>query len=109
MLAADCERVCAGLPRRQWKLIEQIRESARGVHATIAEGNGRFSLPDYLRFLSMANGSLSELQSDLIKIRRAKPNDRAVKAALDRTYIVEKLLMRLVASLRRKRDGEGED
>ena len=107
-LASDIETVCKQLPRSRWKLIQQMTDAARGVHSTIAEGNGRFSTRDYLRFLAMANGSLKELQSDLIALRRSKPTDPAVRTALNRTYIVEKLLTRLTAALRRKLGKDGE-
>ena len=107
-LASDAEVVCKRLPRRRWKLIEQLRESERSVHANIAEGNGRATTPDYLRFLSMSKGSLQELQGDLIDLRRASPQDKPIKTALDRTYIVEKLLLRLIEALERKRDQDDE-
>jgi four helix bundle protein len=105
-LAADVEVVCKRLPRSEWKLVQQLREAARGVHSSIAEGNGRFSIPDYLRFLSMSNASLQEVQSDLLTLRRSNPEDKPIRVALDRTYFVAKVLMRLVESLRRKRDDD---
>ena len=105
-LAEDVDAVCNRLPRSDRKLIEQMREAARGVHASIAEGNGRSTTRDYLRFLSMSNASLQELQSDLIKLARSRRGDRHAKTALDRTYFVAKLLMRLVEALRRKRDDD---
>jgi len=107
-LASDAEGVCNRLPRRRWKLIEQMRESARSVHANIAEGNGRSSTRDYLRFLAMSKGSLQELQGDLLDLRRANPDDKPIQTALNRTYIVEKLLVRLMEALERKRDQDDE-
>lgn len=104
-LAADVDVVCKQLPRTDWKLIQQMREAARSVHSAIAEGNGRFSIRDYLRFLSMSNASLQELQGDLIRLQRSKPSN-SIRTALNRTYFVAKLLMRLVESLRRKRDDD---
>ena len=105
-LALLCDAICDRLPRHQWHLSSQIRRAANSVHSNIAEGNGRFSLSDYLRHLSMSNASLRELQSDLHFLSRKNWGDTPTRKALNCSYIVAKLLMKLVASLRRERDEE---
>lgn len=101
-LALEVEALCERLPRSQWHLASQMRRAANSVHSNIAEGNGRFSRPDYLRHLSIANASLRELQSDLHFLMRRNEGDARTKQALDRSVTVGKLLMRLVSALRRK-------
>ncbi len=49
----------------QYALTSQIRRSAVSVPSNIAEGYGRNSTQDYIRFLQIACGSLYELQTQL--------------------------------------------
>ncbi|UPL50728.1 four helix bundle protein [Hymenobacter sublimis] len=47
-------------------LTSQLRRSSASVPHNIAEGCGRQSAPDLLRFLTIAMGSASELESQLL-------------------------------------------
>ena len=54
------------IPKEElYGLISQIRKSAVSVPSNIAEGYGRHSTNDYIRFLQIASGSLYEMQTQL--------------------------------------------
>lgn len=50
----------------RYGLISQMRRSSASIPTNIAEGSGRQSTPDFVRFLQIAMGSASELEYQLI-------------------------------------------
>jgi four helix bundle protein len=53
-------------PEEKFRLTDQIKRSSRSVGTQIAEGHGRRTKPDELRFCVISRGSLSETLNHFI-------------------------------------------
>ena len=70
-LVVECYRLSKLLPTTErYGLAGQIQRAAISIPANIAEGHGREHLGDYLHHLSVANGSLMELETHLLITNR---------------------------------------
>jgi len=53
-------------PEEKYRLTDQLIRSSRSVTSNIAEGHGRYTYKDQIRFCIQARGSLSETLNHLI-------------------------------------------
>lgn len=84
-------------------IISQLRRAAASVPANIAEGNARSSTKEYLRFLSIALGSLAEVETFLeLSKRLGYGNPEQIVEILEHTGTQRRMLHGLQRSLRSK-------
>ncbi|MBR2699514.1 MAG: four helix bundle protein [Clostridia bacterium] len=93
-LVTSAYRIVRKLPKEEnYALSEQIRRSAVSVPSNIAEGYGRNTAKEYARFLSMARGSVYELETQLLLcIHLNYCNDSDLSEALELSNEVIKML-----------------
>lgn len=66
-LTTNVYRLTSKFPTHElYGLSQQIRRAAVSVPSNIAEGKGRYSDRDFVRFLLVARGSLLEVETQLI-------------------------------------------
>lgn len=66
-LCTQVYKVCEKFPRSElYGLADQMKRAAVSVSSNIAEGQARQHLGEFLHFLSIANGSLAELDTQRI-------------------------------------------
>jgi four helix bundle protein len=64
-LGTDLYKLCAGRPRDETVVTTQLRRAALSISATIAEGCGKSTRPETLRYLDMAAASAAETEHHL--------------------------------------------
>ena len=98
-----CYRFTATFPKHEtYGLAAQMRRAAVSIASNIAEGHGRSRTGDYLRFLSIANGSLKELETQIVIAGMLKyVNPDAARRVLARSEEVGRMLAGLIKALKR--------
>ena len=100
-LVVESYRVSRLLPKTEmFGLISQIQRAAVSVPANIAEGHGREQLGDYLRHLSIASGSLMELETHMLIISPLYIPMDEVKCALEMVRELDRMLSGLTKELK---------
>ncbi len=92
----------AHFPRDElYGLTSQMRRAAVSVPSNIAEGAARFGVREFLQFLSIARGSLSELETQIIIANQLGLIEESedLLAQLERVFA---LLGGLIVSLKNK-------
>src|SRR5882724_8497561 len=97
-------RLSEGFPKTEiYGLTSQVRRASFSVPSNIAEGYGRGSRKEYLQFLSVAQGSLKEMETQTIIAQRlGYATLPQAERVLSDSEVVGKMLGSLMRSLKAK-------
>jgi four helix bundle protein len=91
-------------PRKEmFGLTSQVRRAAVAIPSNIAEGQGRRTTRDFLHFLSIARGSLQDVETQILVGRRLNYiNDEQNSTILSLVAEIGRLINALIGSLERR-------
>ena len=89
------------LPKEEnYALSDQMRRAAVSIPSNIAEGYSRLASKDYARFLTIARGSVYELQTQLLICRRLNYlSEDSVKDAIQLSDEIGRMLYSIIVKL----------
>lgn len=77
-IAEKCYFLTKLFPKDElYGMVQQIRRAAASIPANIAEGYGRRSTAEYIRFLNIAQGSINELETHITLSQRVGLGNKA--------------------------------
>ena len=92
--------------QEQYGLTSQIRRAAISIPSNIAEGFGRQSTGDYLRFLNIAVGSLFEVQTQIeIALNLQFINESDFEEIFEKSREIDRMLSSLMQKLKIRKEG----
>ncbi len=96
-LAAAVYRLTREMPKQEeYRMSAQMIRASTSVPANIAEGHGRGTRKDYAHFISIARGSLFELETFVLLVQHLELADAArCKEILDRAEEISRMLTTL--------------
>jgi four helix bundle protein len=93
-----------GFPRGYGFLIDQLNRAALSIATNLAEGNGRFTVPDRRNFFTIARGSAQECVPLLeIARRRGFVDEPAALALNERLEVIAKMISGLINGLEKRK------
>ncbi|WP_075898426.1 four helix bundle protein [Moorena bouillonii] len=104
-LVVLCYKLTSKLPKTEiYGLSSQIQRAAVSIPANIADGKGRQHLGDYIHHLSIANGSLKELETHLlITGRLSYLKNSELQPVLELSDEIGRMLNSLMEKLKEKK------
>jgi four helix bundle protein len=102
-LVEEVYRVSASFPAdERFGLTAQVRRAAVSIPSNVAEGYGRSTKADYIRFIDIAKGSANEVETQLriaqrLRFVKVQNSERALAMAVE----VQRILRGLGDGLRR--------
>ena len=104
-LVVACYEITKCFPKQElYGLSSQLQRAAVSIPANIAEGNGRQHTMEFIQHLSIANGSLTELETHLqIAQRLQYINQSKLNRFLEQTEEIAKMINALKQSLKKNK------
>ena len=105
--SVDIYRATEKFPKSEiYGLSSQLRRAAVSIPSNIAEGAGRQSNKEFLRFLDISVGSISEVDTQLEIAGRLSYLDESTKSELDNQLLS---IAKKLAGLKRKLEQKGSE
>ena len=100
-LAVGVDRLIRGFPRRDRGVVgSQLRRAALSIPSTIAEGCGKSSRKETIRYLQMASGSASEVENHFLIASDLGYMDPEVRERyLGELKTIQRMLAKLIANI----------
>jgi len=99
-LAEEIASLTEAFPRGYGFLVDQLNRAAVSIATNLAEGNGRFTVPDRRNFFTIARGSAQEcVPLTEIARRRGLIQEAASLALRERLEIIAKMVSGLINGL----------
>lgn len=104
LLVEEVYRLAKKLPKEEtYALSDQMRRAVVSIPSNIAEGNGRESEKEFARFLTIAQGSNAELETQLLICRRlGYVSSEELRSACSLQEEISKMLRTLIKKLTSK-------
>jgi len=96
--------VTKGFPKEElYGITSQIRRAAVSIPSNIAEGQGRTSIKEFQNFLSIAHGSVREVETQILIAQRLQYlSDKETQTVLDLAGETGRLINGLLNSLSKR-------
>ena len=103
-LVTEIYKAVANFPvEEKYGLTSQIKRSAVSIPSNIAEGAGRNSNKEFIRFLAISTGSSYELQTQIILSEKLNLLEKEIsKQLIERLREIQKMIFGLQKYLRTK-------
>ena len=104
VLVKDIYILTDSFPKREiYSLTDQMRRAIISVPFNIAEGHARRSTKEYINFISIASGSLAEVDTQLIlSVDLGYIDEASITSIMQEINILERMLYNLKKSLEEK-------
>jgi len=106
-LVTQCYEMTENFPKKEiFGLASQLQRAAVSIPANISEGHARQHTKEFLQSLSIAHGSLAELETHIVIAERLKYIDVSQsKTLLEETAEIGRMLNGLRKALRKRETG----